>query len=67
VGRLHRGQVATQPRKLMPSWKLPMALPPRMQAAADKWLAARRLTDAPATIGKLELAVRVFGEWRWTS
>lgn len=51
----------------MPSWKLPMALPPRMQAAADKWLAARRLTDAPATIGKLELAVRVFGEWRWTS
>jgi hypothetical protein len=59
----HRGQVATQPRKLMPSWKPPMALPPRMQAAADKWLAARSLTDAPATVSKLELAVRVFGEW----
>lgn len=59
----HRGQVATQPRKLMPSWKPPMALPPRMLAAAQKWLAARRLTDAPSTVDKLELAVRVFGHW----
>lgn len=59
----HRGQVAVQPRKLMPSWKPPLALPPRMQAVAEKWLAARRLTDAPATVEKLELAVRVFGQW----
>lgn len=29
----------------------------------DKWLAARRLTDAPATAEKLEIAVRRFGEW----
>ena len=58
----HRGQVATQPRKLMPSWKPPLVLPPRMQAVADKWLAARRLTDAPATVEKLEIAVRRFGE-----
>ncbi|MFI6744111.1 hypothetical protein ACIBI9_65585 [Nonomuraea sp. NPDC050451] len=35
----HRGQVGTQPRKLMPSWKPPSVLPPRMQAVADKWLA----------------------------
>ena len=59
----HRGQVATQPRKLMPSWKPPLVLPPRMQAVADKWLAARRLTDAPATVEQLEIAVRRFGEW----
>lgn len=59
----HRGQVTTQPRKLMPSWKPPLVLPPRMQVVADKWLAARRLTDAPATVVKLELAVRRFGEW----
>jgi integrase len=59
----HRGQLHTQPRKLMPSTKPPMALPPLMQAAASKWLAARRLTDAPATVDKLELAVRVFGDW----
>jgi hypothetical protein len=59
----HRGQAATQPRKLMPSWKPPLVLPPRMQAVADKWLAARRLTDAPATVEKLEIAVRRFGEW----
>ncbi|WP_214109357.1 tyrosine-type recombinase/integrase [Acrocarpospora catenulata] len=59
----HRGQIATQPRKLMPSWKPPLVLPPRMQAVADKWLAARRLTDAPITVEKLELALRKFGEW----
>jgi integrase len=59
----HRGQVATQPRKLMPSWKPPMELPPRMLVVAQKWLAARKLTDAPSTVDKLELAVRVFGNW----
>ena len=59
----HRGQVATQPRKLMPSWKPPLVLPPRMQVVADRWLAARRLTDAPSTVEKLEIAVRRFGEW----
>ncbi|SEH01311.1 Site-specific recombinase XerD [Nonomuraea solani] len=59
----HRGQIATQPRKLMPSWKPPLVLPPRMQAVADKWLAARRLTDAPLTVEKLEIALRKFGEW----
>src|SRR6266487_4661908 len=47
----------------MPSWKPPLVLPPRMQAVADRWLAARRLTDAPATAEKLEIAVRRFGEW----
>ncbi|WP_413804464.1 hypothetical protein [Streptomyces sp. OE57] len=59
----HRGQAAAQPRKLMPSWRPPLALPPRMLAVAEKWLAARRLTDAPSTADKLELAIRVFGQW----
>lgn len=59
----HRGQVATQPRKRMPTYAPPGQLPPRMRAAADRWLAARRLTDRPATVAKLELAVRRFGEW----
>jgi integrase len=59
----HRGQVTTQPRKLMPSWKRPLALPPRMHALAARWLAARRLTDRPATVEKLELALRRFGDW----
>lgn len=59
----HRGQVATQPRKRMPTYAPPGQLPPRMRAAADRWLAARRLTDRPATVVKLELAVRRFGEW----
>jgi integrase len=59
----HRGQVATEPRKLMPGWKPPLVLPPTMQAVAEKWLAARRLTDRPATVEKLELAVWRFGDW----
>ncbi|MEU1187558.1 site-specific integrase [Streptomyces sp. NPDC005859] len=59
----HRGQVATEPRKLMPSWKPPLVLPPQMQAVAEKWLAARRLTDRPSTVDKLELAIRRFGDW----
>ncbi|TDC65833.1 site-specific integrase [Micromonospora sp. KC207] len=59
----HRGQVPTEPRKRMPSWKPPMAMPAKMLAAAQRWLAARRLTDAPSTVDKLELAVRGFGDW----
>ena len=59
----HRGQLNTQPRKLMPSRKRPLVLAPRMQTVAEKWLAARRLTDAPATVEKLELALRVFADW----
>jgi hypothetical protein len=34
-----------------------------MLAVAQRWLAARKLTDAPSTVDKLELAVRVFGNW----
>lgn len=59
----HRGQVATQPRKLMPAYARPEPLPPRMEAVLDRWLAARRLTDRPATVAKLEAAVRRFGAW----
>lgn len=59
----HGGQVATEPRKLMPSWKPTLTLAPQMQAVAERWLAARRLTDHPATVEKLELAVRRFGDW----
>src|SRR5712691_1554701 len=59
----HRGRVPTRPRKKMPDRKPPLALPPRMQAVAQKWLAARRLTDAPSTTEQLELAVRNFGDW----
>ena len=59
----HRGQVPTQPRKKMPNRRPQLALPPRMQVVAEKWLAARRLTDAPSTTDQLELAVRNFGDW----
>lgn len=59
----HRGQVATQPRKLMPTYARGQPMPPRMQGVTDRWLATRRLTDRPATVYKLALAVRRFVEW----
>ncbi len=59
----HRGQLAVQPRKLMPSYADRPPVPPRMQAVVDRWLAARRLTDRPATVAKLELALRRFMVW----
>jgi len=59
----HRGQLAAQPRKLMPSYADRPPVPPRMQATVDRWLAARRLTDRPATVAKLELALRRFVIW----
>ncbi len=34
----------------MPSWKPPMAMPPKMLAVAQKWLAARKLTDARSLV-----------------
>jgi integrase len=63
VALFHRGQADTRPGKRMPLRKPPWPLPPRMQAVAEKWLAARRLTDAPSTVTGLELAVRGFGDW----
>jgi hypothetical protein len=59
----HRGQIVTQPRKIMPTRKPALVLPPRIQPPVDRWLAARKLTDAPSTVDKLELAVRVFTAW----
>ncbi|MCA1678220.1 MAG: site-specific integrase [Actinobacteria bacterium] len=59
----HRGQLATQPRKLMPSYADRPPVPARMQATVDRWLAVRRLTDRPATVAKLELALRRFMVW----
>jgi integrase len=59
----HRGQLTTQPRKLMPSYADRPPVPARMQATVDRWLTARRLTDRPATVAKLELSLRRFMVW----
>jgi hypothetical protein len=59
----HRGQLKTQPRKLMPSYADRPPVPARMQASVDRWLAARRLTDRPVTVAKLELTLRRFMVW----
>jgi integrase len=59
----HRGQLTTQPRKLMASYADRPPVPARMQATVDRWLAVRRLTDRPATVAKLKLALRRFMVW----
>ncbi len=59
----HRGQIAQEPRKQMPTYKVQRLLPAEMQVVIDKWLAARRLTDRPATVVRPGLALRGFSTW----
>jgi len=62
----HRGQIAHEPRKVMPTFMVRPPLPPTMQHVVDRWLAARRLTDRPVTVSRLELALRRFSGWLCT-
>src|SRR5207237_10565488 len=54
----HRGQILQEPRKQMPTYMVRPPLSRTMQAVVDKWLAIRRLTDRPATVVRLERAIR---------
>jgi integrase len=60
----HRGQAVAEPhRNHSPHGRRWQVHRPRMQALAERFLAARRLTDRPATIVHLELALRQFIAW----
>lgn len=59
----HRGQATTEPHKRMPPSAERGMGQPRMQAVADRYLAARRLTGRPATIDRLDLSLRHFMQW----
>jgi integrase len=59
----HRGQIAHEPRKVMPTFMVRPPLPLKMQRVIDQWLAARRLTDRPVTVSRLDLALRRFSSW----
>ncbi len=59
----HRGLIAQEPRKQMPSYMVRPTLPAKMQAVVDKWLATRRLTGRPATVVRLERVLRGFYSW----
>jgi len=62
----HRGQIPQEPRKQMPTYLVRPPLPRTMQAVVDKWLAIRRLTDRPATVVRLERALRGLSSWLCT-
>jgi integrase len=62
----HRGQIAHEPRKVMPTLMVRPPLPPTMPHVVDRWLAARRLTDRPVTVSRLELALRRCSGWLCT-
>jgi len=62
----HRGQIPQEPRKQMPTYMVRPPLSRTMQAVIDKWLAIRRLTDRPATVVRLERAVRGLSSWLCT-
>lgn len=59
----HRGLIAQEPRKQMPSYLVRPTLPANMQRVVDQWLSTRRLTDRPATVNRLERALRGFCTW----
>jgi len=59
----HRGQSETEPRVIMPLYAYRPTLKPRMEAVAERYIAARRLTDRPGTILSLEFALRHFIGW----
>lgn len=59
----HRGQISTQPRKIMKSIKVRASTPPEMQAVVDRWLVARRATDRPAGPKRFDIALHRFMVW----
>jgi hypothetical protein len=59
----HRGQAVTEPVRALPPQVPRPVLPPQMEGVITRYLAARRLTDRPATVLRLELALRRFTEW----
>jgi integrase len=58
----HRGQIAEQPRKVMPVYALRPPLQPAMHAVTERWLAVRRPGLRPSTAYHHDLAVRRFIE-----
>ena len=61
----HRGQVNSEPQRLVnaPSRRMFVIHKPRMQETLARYLTARSLTDQPATVKKLDLAIRQFVVW----
>lgn len=58
----HRGQVSTEPRVRRPPVQR-VVLKPRMEAVIARYLTARRLTDRPATVSKIDEALRCLITW----
>jgi integrase len=61
----HRGQVSREPQRVVnaPSRRVFVIHKPRMQKVLARYLTARSLTDEPATVKKLDLAMRQFVDW----
>lgn len=62
----HRGQARTEPRKRLPyGAKETAARPekPRLQATVARYLAARQVTDRPATLQHFKVGLRRFLQW----
>jgi integrase len=59
----HRGQATSEPRKIMPFWKVRPTIPPRMEGVLQKYEMTRRLTDMPETAERVVMRVRRFVVW----
>jgi len=61
----HRGQVNREPQRVVhaPSRRVFLAHKPRLQEILARYLAARSLTDEPATVKRMDLVMREFVDW----
>ena len=59
----HRGQINEQPKKVSRTWALRPSRPSRMEAVVSRYLAAKALTDRPATVARADHTLRKFMGW----
>ncbi len=59
----HSGLTDTEPRRIMPQYVQRSFNKPKMEAVAKRYLAARRLTDRPATLERIDSTLRELIGW----
>lgn len=59
----HRGQIASEPRRLVPPSPRAEAPQPQLAATIQRYLALKRLTCRPATVYRADRTLRHFSAW----
>ena len=59
----HRGQIATEPRRIGPGSATRPVLRPQLEATLQRYLATKRLSCRPATVSRIDRSLRQFIAW----